>query len=158
MPSFHSEPSAPMPTAHSDIAGPSTYAPPQQYITISTRDFLTIMEAVRTFSTTSVLFAAAHATIADRMTRTEAVMAQTSAILAQNQAIFMQLRSHLGLPAVSPYVPTQASATPPQAGSAPSPPAPTDPLDVLVAAAASATPPAAPQPVQALDDSSSAAD
>ena len=32
---------------------------------------------------------AAHATLADKMTRTEAAMAQTSAILAHNQAIFM---------------------------------------------------------------------
>ena len=145
------EPSAPMPIARSDIAGPSTSAPPHQFITISTRDFLTIMEAVRTFSITTTSFTASHATLADRMTRTEAAV-------AQNQAILMQLQSHMGLPAVSPYVPTQASATPPPAGSAPSPPAPADPLDVLAAAAASATPPAAPQPVQAEDDSSLATD
>ena len=91
VPSFPSEPSAPMPIAHSDIAGPSTSTPPQQYITISTKEFLTIMEAVRTFSTTSVSFATAHATLADRMTCTEATMAQTSTILAQNQAILMQI-------------------------------------------------------------------
>ena len=77
VPSIPSEPLAPMPTAHSDIAGPSTSTPPQQSITISTRDFLTIMEAVRTFSTTSASFAAAHATLADRMTRAKAAMAQT---------------------------------------------------------------------------------
>ena len=70
----------------------------------------------------------------------------------------MQLKSHLGLPAVSPYVPAHASTTPPLTGSAPPQPAPVDPLDVLAAAAASATPPAAPQPVQAKDDSSSATD
>ena len=156
MPSIPSEPSAPMPTAHLDIAGPSTSAPPQQYITISTRDFLTIMEAVRMFSTTEASFATAHATLADRMTRTEDFMAQTSAILAQNQAILMQLQSHMGLPTVSPYVPAQASATPPPTGSAPAPPAPADPLDVLAATASSATPPVAPQLVQAEDDSSSA--
>ena len=85
-------------------------------------------------------------------------MAQTSAILAQNRAILMQLQSHMGLPVVSPYVPAHASATPPPAGSAPPPPAPADPLDVLATAEASATPPAAPQPVQAEDDSSSATD
>ena len=136
-----------MPTAHSDIAGPSTSEPPQQYITISTRDFLTIMEAVLTFSTTAASFTASHATLADRMNRTEAAMAQTNAILAQNQAILMQLHNHMGLPAVSPYVLAQASATPPPAGSAPLPPAPADPLDVLAAAVASAIPPIAPQPV-----------
>ena len=81
VPSIPSEPSVPLPTAHSDIAGPSTSAPPQQYITISTRDFLTILEAVRTFSITSASFAAAHATLADRMTCTEVSMAQTSSIL-----------------------------------------------------------------------------
>ena len=116
VPSIPLEPSSPMPTAHSEIAGPSTSAPPQQYITISTRDFLTIMEAIRMFSTTSASFIAAHATLADRMTCTEAAIAQTKAILAHNQAILMQLQSHLGLPAVSPYLPAQASVTPPPVG------------------------------------------
>ena len=88
-------------------------------------------------------------------------MAQTSAILAQNQAILMQLQSHQGLPVVSPYVPAQASATPPPIGSAP----PlsvlgsvADSLDVMAAVTASATPPTAPQPVQDEDDSSPATD
>ena len=154
MPSIPSKPSVPMPTTQTHIAGPSTSAPPQQYISISTKDFLTIMEAVYTFSTTAASFAASLATLVDRMTRTEAVVAQTSAILTQNKAILMQLQSHMGLPVVSPYVPAQASATPPPTGSAPPPPTPTDPLDVLVAAATSATPPEAPQHVQAKDDSS----
>ena len=87
VPSIPSEPSAPMPTAHSDIARLSTSAPPQQYITLSIRDFLTIMEAVCTFSATATSFAAFYATLADRMTRTKAAMAMTSAILAQNQAM-----------------------------------------------------------------------
>ena len=149
MPSIPSKPSAPMPTAHSDVAGSSTSAPSQQYITISTKDFLTIMEAVRSFSTTAASFAASYATLADRMTRIEAAV-------AQHQTILMQLQSHLGLPVVSLHAPAQASATPPPIGSAPPPSAPTDPLDVLAAAAASTTPPAAPQPIQAEDDSSSA--
>ena len=85
-------------------------------------------------------------------------MAQTSAILANNQAILMQLQSHQGLLAVSPYVPAHALATPPPVGSAPPPLALVDPLDVLVVAVASGTPPAAPQPVQAEDDSSPATD
>ena len=75
MPSIPPKPSAPMLTARSDIAGLSTSAPPQQFITISTRDFLTIMEAVRSFSINAASFAASHATLADRMTRTEAVVA-----------------------------------------------------------------------------------
>ena len=59
VPSIPSEPSSPMPTAHSDIAGPSTSALSQQYITISIRDILTIMDAVPTFSTTLASFATA---------------------------------------------------------------------------------------------------
>ena len=82
-------------------------------------------------------------------------MAQTSAILAQNQAIIMQIQSHLGLPTISPYVPTQAFSAPTPAGPAPPPPAPADPLDVL---AVVATLPAAPQPVQVEDASSPATD
>ena len=82
VPSIPSKPSSPMPTTHSDITGPSTSTPPQQYITISTRDFLTIMEALRTFSSTAASFAASYATLADRMTHIEAAMAHTSAILA----------------------------------------------------------------------------
>ena len=166
MSSIPPKPSVPMPTARSDIARPSTSAPPHQFITISTRDFLTIMEAVYSFSITAASFAASHATLADRITCTEAAV-------AQNQAILMQLQSHLGLPAVSPHAPAQASTTPPPAGSAPPLLAPTDPLDMLAVAAASTTPPAAPtatppaasspplaapQPVQAEDDSSSATD
>ena len=158
VPSIPSEPLAPIPTAYLDIAGSCTSVPHQQYITISTRDFLTIIEAVHTFSTTVASFAAAHATLVDRMTRTEVAMAQTSAILAQNQAILMQLQSHMGLPAVSSYVPAQAPTTPLSAGLAPPPPTPADPLDVLAAATVSATPSTAPQPVQAKDDSSSATD
>ena len=151
MPSTPPEPSGPMPTAKSDIDGLSISAPPPQYITLSTRDFLTIMEAVRTFSATTASFAASQAVLAGRITRTEAAV-------AQSQAILMQLQSHLGLPAVSLHAPAQASAIPPPARSAPPPSSPADPLDVLAATAASATPPAAPQPAQAEDDSSPATD
>ena len=83
MPSTAPEPSAPMPTTRSGIAGPSTSAPPQQYIALSTRDFLTLMEVVRTFSATAASFAASQATLAERMTRTEAAVAQNQAILLQ---------------------------------------------------------------------------
>ena len=69
----------------------------------------------------------------------------------------MQIQSHLGLPAISPYVPAQAASGPTLARPVPPPPpAPADSLDVLVAAAVVATPPAAPQPVQAEDASSPA--
>ena len=60
MPSTPLETSGPMPTAGSDIAGSSTSALPPQYITLSTRDFLTIMEAIRTFSATTTSFATSH--------------------------------------------------------------------------------------------------
>ena len=60
----------------------STSAPTQPHITISTHDFLTIRDVVLTFSTTTTSFATAYAALAERMTRTEAAMAQTSAILA----------------------------------------------------------------------------
>ena len=151
LPSTPPETSSPMPITRLDIDGPSTSAQPPQYITLSTREFLTIMEAVRTFFPTTTSFAASQAVLAERMTLTEAVV-------AQSQAILMQLQSHLGLPAISPHAPAQASTIPPPARSAPPPSAPADSLDVLAAAAASATPPAAPQPAQAEDDSSPAAD
>ena len=135
-------------TASIDGAAASTFAPPPQHITISTQDFLTIMDVVHTFSTTVASFATAHAALADRMTRIEAAMAQTSAIFAQNQAILMQIQSHLGLPAISPYVPAQTVSAPTPAGPVPPPPpAPADSLVVLAAVAVAATPPAAPQPV-----------
>ena len=75
--------------APTDVAASSTSAPPPHHITISTQDFLTIMDAIHTFSSTSASFATAHAALADRMTCSEAAMAQTNAILAQNQAILM---------------------------------------------------------------------
>ena len=137
MPSTAPEPSAPMPTAQSGIAGSSTSAQPQQYITLSTRDFLTIIEAIRTFSAIAASFVASQAALAKRMTRTEAT-------IAQSQAILMQLQSYLGLPAIYPHAPAQASAIPSSAESAPPPSTPAASLDVLAAAASSATPPTAP--------------
>ena len=70
----------------------------------------------------------------------------------------MQIKSHLSLPATSPYVLARAVVVPSPASPVPPPLASTDPLDVLVAAAVAATLPAAPQPVQAEDDSSLATD
>ena len=74
LPSEFSEPHG-LNTTPTDGAVVSTSAPPQHHITISTSDFLTMMGAVHTFSTTTVSFPTAHATLADRMTRTEAAMA-----------------------------------------------------------------------------------
>ena len=95
MPSTSPQTSGPIPTVRSDIAGSSTSTQPPQYITLSTRDFLALMETVRTFSATTASFAASQATLAERMTRTEASVAQI-------QANIMRLESHLGLPDVSP--------------------------------------------------------
>ena len=104
------EPSTPRTTVHTNFGGPSTTAPPQQHISISTQDFLAIMDAVRTFSVTSASFVVAHAALAERMIRTEVAVAQTKAILTQNQAIIVQIQSYLGLPPISPSVPAQASS------------------------------------------------
>ena len=150
-------PSIPLPSVFLGPHGPSTA--PLQHITISTRDFLTIMDAIHMQSITAASFVTAHAALADRMTRTKADMAQTIAILAQNQAILMQIQSYLGLPAISPYVPAQTVPAPTQAGPVPPPPpAPVGSLAVLAVAAIAATPPAAPQPVQTEDASSPATD
>ena len=135
------KPSALSTTAPIDSAGPSTSAPPSQHITISTRDFLAIMDAVRAFSVTSASFATAHATLVERMTHIEAAM-------AQNQAILMPIQSHLGLPPISPSVPAKASSVPPPAGLAP-----IAPLDLLAAIAVTATLLVAPHHVQGEDDS-----
>ena len=85
-------------------------------------------------------------------------MTQISAILAQNQDILMKIKSHLGLPAISPYVPAQAFSAHPLAGPAHPPPAFAPSLDMLAAAAIAAAPLAAPQPVQTEDTSSPTTD
>ena len=111
----------PTPTAS---IGPSTSAPTPQHISISTRDFLAIMDAVCTFSTMSASFGAPHTALAERMTRTEAAVAQTTSLLEQNHAILMKIQSHLGLPPISPSVPAQASSDhPPATATTDSPPA-----------------------------------
>ena len=106
MPSASPQTSGPMPTAWSDIAGSSTSSQLPQYITLSARDFLALMETVRTFSATMASFTTSQVTLAERMTRTEASIAQI-------QDSIERLESHLGLPTVSPQDPTQASAIPP---------------------------------------------
>ena len=76
MPSTSPQTSGSMPTVWFDMAGPSTSAQPPQYITLSARDFLALMETVRTFSATTASFAASQAALVERMTRTEASIAQ----------------------------------------------------------------------------------
>ena len=129
---------------HTDLAGPSSSTPPPQHITIYTRDFLAIMDAIHTFSITSASFVVAIATLAERMSRTEAA-------LAQNQAILVQIQSHLGLPPISPLVPAQASLVHPPSVP-PTQPTPAAPLDLLAAAAVVATPPATPVVSQSAQD------
>ena len=90
------------PPSHTASVGPSTSAPPPQYTSISTRDFLTIMDVVCTFSATSASFVDSHTTLDEMMTHTETV-------IAQNHIILVQIQSHLGLPPISPSVPAQAS-------------------------------------------------
>ena len=111
-------PAPPTPTATEE---PSTSAAPPQHISISTRDFLAIMDAVRSFSATSTSFTATHTVLGE-------MMACIEAAVAQNHAILVQLQCHLGLPPIPPSVPTQAFS----AAVADFPP----------------TPPAAPQPAQ----------
>ena len=132
-----------MPLASSDSA------PPLYHISISPRDFLAFMDVVRTFSATSTSFAAAHTTLVERMTHTEAAVAQTIAMLAKNNAILVQIQSHLGLPQIPSTMPAQVSLDhPPPAHPAP----PITSLDILLAVD---TPPAssvAPQPTRDEDD------
>ena len=113
----------------------------QQHISIYTRDFLTIMDALRTFSATSASFAIAHTTLVERMTHIETAT-------AQNHAILMQIQSHLGLPPISPSVPAQASSDHPPAATHLAPLIAS--LDMLAAAAADSPPASlvAPQPAR----------
>ena len=92
---------SPAPPAPTAIEGPSTSAAPPQHISIYTRDFLAIMDVVRSFSAASASFMAAHTALTERMARIEVAV-------AQNNAILVQLQCHLGLPPIPPSVPTQA--------------------------------------------------
>ena len=68
-PTSPASPAPPVPPAPTAPDGPSTSTPPPHHISISTQNFLTIMDAVLTFSTTSKSFAVAHTALAERMTR-----------------------------------------------------------------------------------------
>ena len=138
----HSPPVATEPLP-SDAAGPSTPAPPMGFIHITPMDFLAIMDAVRTFSTTFASFTTAHAALAERMASVEATLVHHTAILEQ-------IQSHLGLPHIPLSIPAAAqhdAAAPPVA-----PDPPVDPLDILAATASVPSP--ATHPVQDANDSS----
>ena len=135
--------SLPASAGPSDAVGPSTPAPSMGFIQITPRDFLAIMDAVRTFSATSASFATVHAALAERMARAEVALVHPTAILEQIQI-------HLGLPHIPLSIPaaTQHDAIAPLV--TPDPHA--DPLDLLAAAAVVPSPVA--HPVQDADDSS----
>ena len=82
LPTLPASSAPPVPPAHSNSAGPSTSTPPPQHSSISPRDFLAIMDAVRHFSVTSTFFAAAHTALAERMARTKVAVSQTTTMLA----------------------------------------------------------------------------
>ena len=106
-PTFDLVPAPPVPVEHSSppaptaLAGPNSFSPPVASIHITVQDFLTIMVVVHNFAVTSQSFAAAQATMAERMASTEAV-------LAQNTAILDQVSQHLGLPPI-PLTPIVAA-------------------------------------------------
>ena len=133
-----SSPPVPPPTASAppDIAGPSsTSQQPSEHIPITSRDFLAVMDAVRTFAATSASFAASQTALAKRM-----------APLAQNQAILLQIQSHLGLPPVTVTAPIQPNQLSDHGQFAVSSSAAS--LDVLVAAAVASDLPASTPPAQ----------
>ena len=67
-------PTAPAP---SDTASPSsTSQQPSEHIPVTYRDFLVVMDAVRTFAATSASFAASQTALAERMARAEVALAQ----------------------------------------------------------------------------------
>ena len=127
--------SAPSPA---DLAGSSSTAP--QHIPISPRDFLAIMDAVRTFSATSASVASAQASLAERMARTETALSQTSTLLQQNQAILLQIQGQLCLSPIPTSI--HAQTTTPRPSTEPALPTPAASLDLLAVAAATSQPPA----------------
>ena len=72
----------------------STSQLPSEHIPATSRDFLAIMDVVRTLTATSASLAASQTALAERMAHAEVT-------LAQNQAILLQIQSHLGLPPVT---------------------------------------------------------
>ena len=127
-----SSPLVPPPTAPAppETTGPSsTSQQPSEHIPVTSRDFLAVMDVVRTFDATSTSLAASQKALAERMAHAEVT-------LAQNQAILLQIQSHLGLPPVTVTVPIPPTAHGQSAVSASS-----ASLDVLAAAAVATAPP-----------------
>ena len=81
-----SSPPVPPPTAPAPLetSGPSSNSQqPSENIPFTSRDFLAVMDAVRTFAATSASFAASQTALAERMTHAEVALAQNQAILLQ---------------------------------------------------------------------------
>ena len=81
--------------AHPETASPSsTSQQPYEHIPVTSRDFLAIMDTVRTLATTTPSLAASQTALAERMGRVEVT-------LVQNRAILLHIQSHLCLPPVT---------------------------------------------------------
>ena len=77
-------PLVPPPTAPAppETAGPSsTSRQPFEHIPVTSRDFLVVMDAVRTFAATSASFAAPQIALAKQMARAKVALAHNQAIL-----------------------------------------------------------------------------
>ena len=93
--------SPPTALAPPETIGPSSMShKPSEHIHVTSRDFLAVMDVVRTFAATSASFAAPQIALAERMARAEVA-------LAHNRAIILQIQSHLGLPPVTVTTPIQ---------------------------------------------------
>ena len=93
-----SPPTAPTPL---ETTGPSSLSqPPSEHITVTSRDFLAVMDVVRALATTTASLATSQTALDERMAHVEVT-------LMQNQAILLQIQSHLGLPPVTVTEPIQ---------------------------------------------------
>ena len=134
--------SSPSVPPHNTPAPPDTASPsstsqqPFEHIPVTYRDFLAVMDAVRTLAATSASLAASQTALAKRMAHAEVT-------LAQNQVILLQIQSHLGLP---PVTDTESIQTTTHGQSAVSASAAS--LDVLTAAAVASDPLASTPPTQ----------
>ena len=125
-------PTAPTPL---EIVGPSsTSQQPSEHISVTSRDFLVVMDVVRTLAATSASLAASQTALVEQMAHAEVA-------LAQNQAILLHIQSHLGLPPVTVTAPIQPTTHGQSAISASS-----ASLDVLAATTAATDPPASTPP------------
>ena len=114
----------------------STSQQPSEYTSVTSRDLLAVMDAVRTLPATSASLAVSQTALAERMARAEVT-------LAQNHAILLQIQSHLDLPPVTVTEPIQPTTHGQSAVSAS-----TTSLDVLAATAVAPDPPTSTPPAQ----------